>query len=256
MITKHLTLFSDTLPLHYLEGGEGRPYLLLHGGAGPHSIGAFSELLARTSRVIMPTHPGFEGQPRPEWFRRIDDLVLAYLTLIEKLALPDVIIIGNSVGGWIAAELALRASPAVAAVVILDGVGMEPNAESGEIANPAELGPRTIDFSFHDPQRFGSALLGPEGSEGIIANQPALLAYAGNPYMHDPELRSRLKQVAIPTLVLWGESDRIVTPAYGQQFANSIPDATFSIIAKAGHFPQIEQADAVLDKIEKFSHAL
>lgn len=78
------------------------------------------------------------------------------------------------------------------------------------------------------------------------------MTYAGEPFMHDPGLRERLAQIRIPTLLLWGANDRIVTPAYGQRFANSIPDARFELVNEAGHFPQIERLDAVLALVGRF----
>lgn len=87
--------------------------------------------LAAGSRTVLPTHPGFDGEPRPERFTHIGDLVLAYLTLIERLDLRDVVVIGNSVEAWLAAELALRKSPRIAGAVLLDAVGVD-----GTIADP------------------------------------------------------------------------------------------------------------------------
>jgi pimeloyl-ACP methyl ester carboxylesterase len=93
---------------------------------------------------------------------------------------------------------------------------------------------------------------GPAYLAAMAANQTASMLYAGAPFMHDPGLRERLAQIRIPTLVLWGANDRIVTPAYGQRFANSIPNARFELIDEAGHFPQIERLDSVLAQIEGF----
>ena len=86
----------------------------------------------------------------------------------------------------------------------------------------------------------------------MAANQAALRVYAGEPFMHDPGLRARLAGLALPTLVLWGESDRIVTPAYGRQFAEAVPGARFELVPEAGHFPQIERLDAVTAAIAGF----
>ena len=100
--------FTDGLTVRVDEQGSGRPILVLHGAGGPQSVSGFVEALAEHAHVLVPTHPGFHGEPRPEWFTGIDDLALAYLDLLERLDLQDVIVIGFSFGGWIAAELAVR----------------------------------------------------------------------------------------------------------------------------------------------------
>src|SRR5690349_8051245 len=103
MSKKSVKLFAETLEIHFAYGGTGRPYVILHGGAGPGSVATLADALTESGSVITPTHPGFDGQPRPEWFSTVDELALAYLALLDQLDLRDVVIVGNSVGGWIAA---------------------------------------------------------------------------------------------------------------------------------------------------------
>jgi pimeloyl-ACP methyl ester carboxylesterase len=251
-MTKQLSLLAETLPLTFDDAGEGRPFLLLHGGAGPGSMAGLAAALAGSGRSILPTHPGFNAQPRPDWFHNIDDLVLAYLALIERLDLQDVIVIGNSLGGWLAAELALRGSRRISAIVLMNAVGIEPNQETGEIADPATLGPKIAEYAFHDPGRFALTPTSPEAAAMMAANQKTLRVYNSEYFMYDPGLRSRLPRIAIPTLFVWGESDRICSPAYGRQFSNLIPSSRFELIPKAGHFPQIEQLNGVTDLIRSF----
>src|SRR5580700_4269958 len=96
------------------EYGTGQPFLLLHGGAGPQSVTGFAEMLAAAgSRVIVPVHPGFGGTARPDYLHSMRGLALVYAGLLDELGLGDVTVIGNSIGGWIAAEMALQASPRV-----------------------------------------------------------------------------------------------------------------------------------------------
>lgn len=249
-----MMLFADTLPLAINDQGNGRPYLLLHGGAGPRSMLGLAGALVNTERTVLPTHPGFEGQPRPSWFHRIDDLALAYLALLDRLDLHDVVVVGNSVGGWIAAEMGLRASSRVAAVVLMNAVGLAPTLEGGGIVDPTSLAPAERSaLAFHDPARFAVAPAGPDAAAAMAANQAALRVYAGDPFMHHPALRARLPNLKVPTLVIWGESDRIVTPTYGQQFAEAIPNARFELVTQAGHFPQIERLDEVTALIKSLA---
>ena len=253
MSPQSLSLFAETLSLTVADSGRGRPYLLLHGGAGPRSMAGLAGALATTGRAILPTHPGFEGQPRPAWFRRLDDLTTAYLALLERLDLHEVVVVGNSVGGWLAAELGLRASPRVAGLVLLNAVGLAPTPATGPIVDPGQLSPAERGaHAFHDPARFGIVPAGPEDLAAMAANQQTLRLYAGEPFMHDPGLRQRLPDLALPTLVLCGASDRILTPTYGQQLADLIPGAQFRLVPQAGHFPQIEQLDQVVAHVQDF----
>lgn len=247
-----LSLLADTLPLTIDDRGRGTPYLLLHGGAGPRSMAGLAGRLAETGRAVLPTHPGFDGRPRPAWCERVADLALAYLALLERLDLDGVVVVGNSLGGWIGAELALRASPRVAGLVLLDAVGVAPTPATGAIADPAALAPaELLALAFHDPARGAAAFAGADPAVAAT-NQAALRTYAGGPSMADPTLHGRLSRLALPTLVLWGVGDGVVTPAYGRHFADGIPGARFALVPEAGHFPQIEQPEAVAAAMDAF----
>src|SRR5579863_1626790 len=114
------------------EYGTGRPFLLLHGGAGPQSVAGFAEMLAATgARVIVPVHPGFGGTQRPEYLRSMRGLALTYTALLDELDLNGVTVIGNSIGGWIAAEMAIHASPRVSGAVLVDAGGLEVEGHPG-----------------------------------------------------------------------------------------------------------------------------
>ncbi len=231
--------------------GDGRPFLLLHGGGGPDSVTRFGELLANSHdvRVIVPTHPGFGGTPRPGALTSIRDLAALYVALIGQLELEDVTVIGNSVGGWIAAEIALLASPRVSGAVIVDAVGIE--VPGHPIADFFAL---TMDqvftLSFHDPApfRIDPATLPPAAQAIAAGNRAALATYAGTA-MLDPTLAGRLARIELPTLVLWGDSDQIVDPDYGRAFAAAIPRARFQLLADTGHLPQLETPGQLLDAI-------
>jgi pimeloyl-ACP methyl ester carboxylesterase len=243
-------LLAETLPLTISDQGRGRTFLILHGGAGPTSVSDLAEALADNGRAIVPTHPGFAGQPRPEWCRRVDDLVLVYLTLLERVDARDVVLVGNSFGGWIAAEMALRHSPRVAGLVLLCAAGIDAGPGGQAIVNPATLPPSDrAAFAFHDPKQFAVVPSTEDGLAMMAANQRAMLSYSGEAFMHDPTLRARLAGIAVPSMVIWGESDRIVNVEYGRRYADSIPGARFEVIAEAGHFPHIEKLERVLTLI-------
>ena len=247
--TREFSVLADTLPLTVDDRGRGAPdrpsYLLLHGGAGPRSMAGLAGSLAQTGRAVLPTHPGFDGRPRPAWCDRVADLALAYLALVERLDLDGVVLVGNSLGGWIGAELALRASPRVAGRVRGTAGGGPPTPDTGPTGAPTTQAPaELLALAFHDPARGAAAFAGADPAVAA-GNQAALRAYTGAAFMHDPTLHARLARLRLPTLVLWGASDGVVTPAYGRHFADGIPGARFALLPEAGHFPQIEQPEAV-----------
>jgi pimeloyl-ACP methyl ester carboxylesterase len=221
-----------------------RPFLLLHGGGGMMTMADFADLLAeRThSRVLLPTHPGFGGTPKPGWLTNVTRLAQAYVTMLEQLGLTDVTVIGNSFGGWLAAEIALQQSPRVSGAVIIDGVGIEvPGHPMTDVSglSPAEL----RSYSWHDP---GKAPAPPNaGGTGPSPDVQALIGYTG-PAMSDPALAGRLAGIAVPVHVLWGESDRIVDPGYGKAYAAAIPVSTFTLLPRTGHLPQVETPEELL----------
>lgn len=247
----NMQLLNDTVTVAVADQGQGRAFLLLHGGAGPASVAGLAAALSAAARVVTPTHPGFNGEPRPEGFRSVADLARAYLDLLDRLALEQVIVVGNSVGGWIAAEMALLAPRRLAGIVLLNAVGID-----GAIVDPLGLPPaERAAKAFHDPRRYALAPSTPEAAAIMAANHAALRVYAGQPFMHDPTLRARLARLAAPALVAWGASDGIVDVAYGRRLSDSMPGARFALIEEAGHFPHIEQLPRVLGLIEDFSRA-
>jgi pimeloyl-ACP methyl ester carboxylesterase len=237
----------------FSERGKGQPVLMLHGGAGPQSVVPWAELLARTrpARVITPTHPGFMGTPRPEALSSVAALARVYAALIQKLELDGVTVIGNSIGGWIAAELALLAPRLVERLVLVDAGGIE--VPGHPVADVFSLTPDQLSrLSYYDPQRFGfdPSKLTPELKAMVASNLAALKVYGGN--MIDPTLRARLRAIAMPTLVVWGEADRITDGEYGRAYAQAIPGAKFELLAGTGHVPQIETPELLAETIWPF----
>jgi pimeloyl-ACP methyl ester carboxylesterase len=239
----------------YGENTEGTAVLMLHGGAGPRTVAGFAAALSEHVYVITPTHPGFDGTPRPESFDSVGDLASAYLDLLDALDLSTVMVIGNSVGGWIASEMAVRDNhKRLGAVVLVNAVGINAFKEENRIVdvrkiNPADIGKLSFaneafrpDFStFTDEQRAASA-----------ANQRTLAIYGGEHFTYDPKLRGRLHRVELPVLVVWGEQDGIAPLGYGRGYAKAFPNGHFTPIAEAGHMPQIEQPGATIGAIFNF----
>lgn len=253
VITTHTVLVDGVGPVEVTvaERGAGAPVLLLHGGAGPQSVDGFAELLATTRpvRVLTPTHPGFGATPRPDALDGPGGLAALYAGLLDALDLDDVTVVGNSVGGWIAAELALLASPRVSRVVLVDAVGVE--VPGHPVVDFFALGMDEVArHSFHDPDRFRIDVdaLPPAAREVMAGNRAALAVYGGQA-MTDPGLRDRLADVEVPTLVVWGEADRIADPDYGRALADAIPGARFELLRGTGHVPQVETPELLRDTL-------
>lgn len=242
--------FADDLTLTVDDRGSGPAMLVLHGGGGPLTVAGFVEAMSAHSRVIAPVHPGFGGTPRPDDFDSVEKLADTYAALLERLALTDVLVVGFSIGGWIANALALRAGARLRGVVLVNGAGIVVDGEP--CADVFSLTPPQLSaLSFHDPARFGidPSKLSDAQKAGMAANMKTLAVYGRARDMGDPALRTRLAGVRVPVLVVWGESDRVVTPAYGRAVAASFPNARLEIIAQCGHMPQIEQPQRLLELV-------
>jgi pimeloyl-ACP methyl ester carboxylesterase len=248
-----------TVPVTYTERGSGRPVLLLHGGAGAVSVAGFAELLSSSepARVIAPVHPGFDGTPRPEQLASIASLAAVYAQLLRDLGLTEVCVIGNSIGGWIAAELAVAESAVpdrrVSSVVLVDAAGLQLDAAPVPDFFSLTLD-QVFDLSYFNPDAFriDPAALTDERKAVQAANRAALLTYAGHE-MADPTLLGRLSHVRIPALAVWGAADRMVPPAHGRAYADAIPGGQFRLILQAGHLPQLETPAELLAAVREFT---
>jgi pimeloyl-ACP methyl ester carboxylesterase len=245
------------VPVSYGDRGTGRAFLLLHGGAGPQSVTGFADQLAEAgpARVITPVHPGFAGTPRPAALNSIAGLARLYVSLVDGLRLDDVTVVGNSIGGWIAAEVALAGSARITGTVLVDACGIE--VPGHPVADFFALTlDQVAELSYHDPGpfRIDPAAMSAGQRAAMAGNREALAVYGGTT-MTDPGLRARLARIAVPTLVIWGDSDRIVDPDYGRAYAAAIPGARFRLLPATGHVPQIETPDQLLGAIGDFAAA-
>ncbi|MFS8198344.1 alpha/beta fold hydrolase [Streptomyces sp. CWNU-52B] len=239
-----------------LQGQAGRPVLLLHGGGGPQTVTPFAGFLAeqRPARVFTPFHPGFGGTVRPEWLADVPSLARVYAQLLDELDLRDVTVVGNSIGGWIAAELAILGSDRISGVALVNAVGIR--VPGHPVADVSSLTPVELSrLSFHDPSkfRFDAGALSEEQRTVMAANRAALEVYAGTHAMDDPSLADRLGKVAHPTLVAWGASDQVVDADYGRAYAEAVPGAEFVLLEGTGHLPQIETPGQLLPVLWDFA---
>ena len=237
------------------SGAGGTPVVLLHGMDTVHPDARFIELIGRQAEIIAPSGPGFGNTERPADFDTIYDLVHLYLAFIDDLPYEKIVLMGLSFGGWLAAEVALACRHRIEKLILVDPLGIKlGDRESRDIldvfnVNPAEV----LRCSWHDPAKAPDYDAMSDGDLVIHArNWEALCLYAWHPYMYNPQLRQWLGRIRVPTLVLWGESDRVVTPDYGRAYSGLIPGARFELIAEAGHHPEIEQPERFVERVAAF----
>ena len=246
--------------LQVFEGGQGAPLLVLHDYEYLNAWQPFLDRLAARWQVLVPSHPGFGKSELPASFDRIDDLAYLYLDLLSSLEAPARVL-GLGFGGWIAAEMAIRNTRHIERLVLADAVGIKvsPPTER-DVADQFIIGPQDwLRLSWHDAAA-GERDLKLAGLEGLtddelvtlLRNRQSVALYGWKPFLHNPKLRGWLARVDVPTLLLWGESDKVVSPAYGRAYAAAIPGARFATIPAAGHYPYLEQPEAFGQAVEAF----
>ncbi|MGH7047437.1 MAG: alpha/beta fold hydrolase [Stellaceae bacterium] len=237
--------------------GAGPPLLFLHGGDYVAQNAALLSRLARRWQVTAPRHPGSGHSPLPDGFRTIHDLAYLYLDWLDGQRDGSVLLVGSSFGGWLALEIAVRSVAKIAALVLIDSLGVKfGGREERDIADVYALPEDEVRCRvFFDPARAlpDYAALGDDDLLAIARDRQAAALYGWRPYMHDPGLPRWLHRVRVPALLLWGENDGIVAPDYGRKLCAALPNARFETIAQSGHYPQIEQPEAVAAAIERFA---
>lgn len=255
LTTRDGRLVVQDLDLELLRLGGGRPLLILHGGGGVEPA-PYLDTLAQHFDVIAPSHPGFGHSPSPERIDTIDDLAYLYLDLLHNLARPDTIVMGYSLGGWLAAEIAVRNTQDFSHLILVDPVGIKVGDRWTRdipdiFAMPWEEVSRLL---YHDPEPWLPNLddLSDEQLATMARNREALALYGWEPYMHNPKLKQRLHRVDRPALLLWGESDGLVARDYMEAFTAAIPGAQLQTIPAAGHRPYLEQPDRFVQLVRGF----
>jgi pimeloyl-ACP methyl ester carboxylesterase len=246
--------------LEFIERGQGRPILWLHGEEGPDPEGLILDRLAALGHVLAPSHPGFGHSPEAASIDTVDDLAYLYLDLLSQRGVRDAVVIGCSLGGWIAAEMAVKCTGRIGRLILVAPLGIKVgDRETRDIPDIFALHPdEVLRLQYHDPARarVDPAALSDDRLTVLARNREATALYAWEPYFHNPKLRGRLHRIAVPTLLLWGAADRFVTAGYyGAAYRDGIPRAEIETIAAAGHFPHLEQAEAVAERVRAFALA-
>jgi pimeloyl-ACP methyl ester carboxylesterase len=241
------------------RGGSGRPLLYLHGNDGPDSALAALEKLSRDFDVIAPTHPGF-GADLPDWLDGVHDYAYLYLDLIDALELSQPDIVGHSLGGWLALEVAVRCPHAARSVTIAGSAGIHlRNVPKGDpffwspdkIIEHLFADRRLVDEWLERERTMTSAQI-----EQRLRNQRAVARVAWSPPLYNPNLAKWLHRIRVPTHVVWGEQDRMFPIEYAHAFKDLLPRSVLTVMPGCGHLVQVEQTDAFSDHVARFIQEL
>lgn len=235
----------DGCKVNLRRGGSGQPLLFLHGASGAPLLLPFMEKLAERFDVLVPEHPGYGLSEEPAWLENIHDVAYFYLDFLKHLELDNVILIGNSMGGWMAMEVAVRDTSRLASVVLVSPAGIRaPGVQPADIfLMPDEELVRTL---FHD-QKLAEARLAlppsPEALDIALKNKHTTARLAWEPRLHDPFLPKWLHRIDVPVKIIWGKEDRILPVAFIEEYKRLIPKAQTHVVEGAGHLPHVEKAD-------------
>ncbi len=257
-MSRHITVSGVRLEVE--EKGQGRPLLFLHPGEGLQPDRPWIDLLARQHRVIAPHHPGFGGSALPDWVGTVDDLAYLYLDLAAQLDLDRAVLAGACFGGWIAAEMAVRNTARFAGLLLADPLGIKVGGTLDRDIVDMHATPRAelMRLGWADPSKgeIDYTKLPDTELAGIARGREALAVFGWKPYMHNPRLKRWLHRIDIPTHILWGEQDGIVSLSYGEAWKAEIPGATMETIPRAGHYPHWEQPETFAARVQAFTERL
>jgi len=232
------------------RGGSGQKLVFLHGAGGHTGWMAFLEELSTRFAVFAPEHPGFGQSDDPPWLDDIGDLAFFYLDLLQALGLEQVHLMGTSLGGWIAAELAVRNTARLASLTLVGAVGITAGGETiPDIFRMPDA--ENLRRFYADPERaarrlgdLAKAYANPADMTIVAKNRATVMRLAYRPRFHNPGLAKWLHRIDVPTLLLWGAEDGLVPPKFGEAYRALIPGSRLVVLPSAGHAPFDEQTDA------------
>lgn len=239
--------------IRLMRAGAGAPVLVLHGASGAAWLPFMARLAAKYD-VIAPEHPGFGESDTPDWLDNIHDLAYFYLDVLQQLDLRGVHLIGISLGGWIAVELAVRSTERLASLTLAGAAGIRVDGVDQIDAFLRSDEQRIRDF-FFDQKRADEMIarvLRPELEDIALKHRAIVAKLTWHPRGHDPHLEKWLHRIDVPTLLIWGDHDRLFPKEHAFAYQKLIPSAKAVIVPECGHVPQVEKPEAFLAEFEGF----
>ncbi len=237
------------------RAGTGAPLLFLHGGGGWPPWLPFFERLSQHYALTVPEHPGYGSSDDPSWLRSVPDLAMYYLDVLDHAGSSPVHLVGHSLGGWAAAELAVRNCARIASLTLIAPAGIRVKgipAGDAFIWSREEAAYNLV----HDPALAEELLkISPQGEEELdieLQNRLASVKFGWEPRLFNPDLEKWLHRITVPTHVVWGAEDRLLPTAWARLWAERVPGAAVSMIEACGHIPHLEKADPVADTVIAF----
>ena len=235
--------------IRLLRGGrsDAQPLVFLHGAGGHTGWMGFLDALSEDFAVYAPEHPGFGKSDDPPWLDEVGDLAYFYLDFLAALGLDRVHLVGTSLGGWIAAELAVRDTARLASLTLVCAVGITANGKpiADIFRMPVEENLRRF---YADPERAARRLddMAKIDMNLVAKNRATVARLAYRPRFHNPGLAKWLHRIAVPALLVYGDKDGLVPPEFGEAYRAAIPVSRLVVLKDAGHAPFDEQKDAFL----------
>ena len=240
----------DGCKVHLRRGGKGEPLLFLHGASGAPVVMPFMEKLAQRFDVLVPEHPGYGKSDEPEWLENIHDMAYFYLDFIQKLGLKNLTVVGSSMGGWIAMEVAVRDTSRLKSLVLVSPAGIAaPGVRPADIfLMPPEVLVRNL---FVDQKLAEARLAAPEDVDVALKNRHTTARLAWEPRLHDPFLPKWLHRIDVPVKIIWGREDKILPVGMAKELQRLMPKAKIHIMDNVGHLPHAERVDEFVDIVCK-----
>jgi pimeloyl-ACP methyl ester carboxylesterase len=240
------------------QDGDGPPFVYLHSSLDESFMWfPFYQTWAKRFRVLVPTHPGFGQSGGFDKIDTIEDMAFHYVELFDALGLDQVVLGGASVGGWIAAEFAVRWPERVKCLWLCAAPGLWVEGQPpGDLFRVMHDRDQLRALLFHDPNSYIARMVikeNPEVEQMLTAYQSlTVLARLVWERPYDPKLADRLHRVRCPTLLLWGANDRLVPPAYGDEYRKHLPHAELKLIANCGHLAMFEREAEFVEAVASF----
>ena len=252
------TVKAAGVELKLIKSGTGEPILILHDEMGYPGWLKFHEALAKSHTLFIPHHPGFGESGHLDWVMTMRDLAGWYLEALDDLGLEQVNVLGSSLGGWLAAEMAIMCPQQFKKLVLVGAAGVKPPV--GEIFDIFQVvAGNYLESSLYDPANTPEFEVicpndpGPEVLDAWESAREGACVVSWRPYMHYPNLPHLLPRLKrLPTLIIWGREDSIVPLSAGELYHSSIPGSKLVVIDKCGHRPEVEHPDRVVEVVSEF----